>query len=166
VLQLYFLGYAKSLKDPYIDTWSDVTYYHSDFYTGSIVRICSPFTHTFITPPLYRLIHDYSLAKHEWDVYHLWISTSHNFSILNGHCWPGGKLIPGHRPLKYFLMLQWSVRREMRCRWYVTTMASWDKQGHMRDKSLTNNRFIGVLSTEWTYTNRPLVRPHSLCLGE
>jgi len=50
-------------------------------------------------------------------------------------------------------------------RQHKTTMASRDMQRHMRDKWLTNDRFIGVLSTEWTYMNQPLVQPQSVCMG-
>jgi len=102
----------------------------------------------------------------EWDVHYLWISTGCNFSILNGHSLSAAMLILGRQPNDYLLMLEWFVPREMWCRQYQTTMASWDMQGHMTDMILNNNRYIGVMSTEWTDMNQPSVRPRSLCLGE
>jgi len=166
VLQLYFWDHTKSLDDPYIGTWSEITNYHSDFYIGSTFWICSPISHISIIRPLYQLIHDNGQAKCEQDVYHVWISTALDFFILNTYSLSVRKLIPGCQPDDHLLMLQWSIPREMRCCQDRTTMASRDMQGHMMNKSLTNNRYIGVLSTEWTHTNLPLVWPHTLCLGE
>jgi hypothetical protein len=62
-------------------------------------------------------------------------------------------------------MLQWFIPYEMRCRQYQTTTASQDMQSHILDKLVTNDWYIGVLSTEWTYTNQPLFRPHLFGLG-
>jgi len=95
-----------------------------------------------------------------------WISTGRNFSILNGYFLSTGKLIPGRRPNDYLFMLQWFILREMRCRRYQTTMASWDMQSHIGGMSLTNDHYIGVRSTEWTYWNQPWVQPHFLCQGK
>jgi len=148
------------------DTGFEITNYHSDFYIGSTFRIGSPISHISITRPLYRLIHHCSQAKRKWDVYYLWISTGCNFSIFNGHCLSAGQRIPGRWPNHYWLMPQWFLPREMRCCQYQTTMATRDMQGHMRNKSLTNNWCIRVLSTEWTYMNQPLVWTHSPRLGE
>jgi len=139
---------------------------HSDFYIGSTFRICSPISHISITRPLHQLIHDNGQAKHKYNVYHLWIRTGCNICIPNGYTLLAGKLIPARRPNDYSLTCQWFIPREMRCRQHQTIMASRDMQGHMRDKSLTNDRYIGVLSTKWTYMNQPLGRPHSLCMGE
>jgi len=40
-----------------------------------------------------------------------------------------------------------------------------DMQSHIGDKLITNNGYIGALSTEWTYTNQPSVWLHFLALG-
>jgi len=45
-------------------------------------------------------------------------------------------------------------------------MASQDMQRHIGDMSITNDRCIGAMSTEWTYTNQPLVPPHILGPGK
>ena len=92
--------------------------------------------------------------------------TGRNFSILNGYFLSTEKLIPGGRPNNYLLMHQWFIPREMRCYQYWTTMASQDMQSHMRDKSITNDHYITVLSTKWTYTSQLLVQPHFLCQGK
>jgi len=55
----------KSLDDPYIDFWSEITNCHSDFYIGSTFRICSPICHISITRTFYELIQDNSQAKRE-----------------------------------------------------------------------------------------------------
>ena len=39
-------------------------------------------------------------------------------------------------------------------------------QSHISDTSITNSRYIGAQSIEWTYTNQPLVRPHFLGQGK
>jgi len=53
---------------------------------------------------------------------------------------------------------------EMRCRQHQTIMTSRGVQSHIRDKSITNDSYIGAQSTEWTCTNQPLFRPHLLGL--
>jgi len=58
-----FWGHTKSLDDSYIDTWSEITNHHSDFYIGSTFRICSLLGHISITRPLNQLIHDNRKAK-------------------------------------------------------------------------------------------------------
>jgi len=166
MLQVYFRDHTESLYDPYIDTWFQITNYHSDFHVGSTFRICSPMSHIFINWPSHQLIHDNRQVKYKYNVYHLWVSIGCNFSILNGHSWSVGKLIPGRRSNTCSLMLQWFIPMEMRCHHYQTIMVSRDMKCHLRDMSLTNSRCIGFLSTKWTYTNQPLVRPQSLCLGE
>jgi len=166
VLEVYFRDHTKSLDDPFIEVWSEITNCHSDFCTGSTFQICSPISHISITWPLYQLIHDNSQTKHEYDVSHLWISTGHIVSNLPGYSSSAGKLIPGHQPNDSFLMLHWFIPREMRCLQYQTTMASWDMQGRTRDESLTIDWNIRDLWTDWTYTSQRWVRPHSLCLGE
>jgi len=153
VLQLNIQDHTQSLDDPYIDTVSDITNYHSDIYIGSTCQICSPIIHISITQPLYQLIQDNSEAKRGYDVHHRWISTGCNFSIQYSYCLSAGMLIPGRRLNDYSLMLQWFIPREMRCRRYHTTMASRDMQCDMRDRSLTSKGYIWVLSTEWTYMN-------------
>ena len=163
---VYFRDHTQSLDDAYIDTWSETTNYHSDFYIGSTFWICSPISHIAITRPLRQLIHDNGQAKRKYDVCHLWIHTGRNFSILKGYSLMAGKLIPGCQPNDYSLRLQWFIPREMRCCQHQTIMASQDMEGYMTDKSLPNDQYIGVLSTEWTYTNTPLVRAHSLCMSE
>jgi len=68
---------------------------------GSTFRICSPISHNPITCPLYQPIHDNSQAKHEYDVYHFWVCTGHDLSILNGYSMSAGKHITGRRPNNY-----------------------------------------------------------------
>jgi len=65
VLQLHFRDHSKTLDDPHIDTWSEITNNHFDFYIGSSCQIYSPISHSFITRPLYQLIHDNCQAKRE-----------------------------------------------------------------------------------------------------
>jgi len=86
--------------------------------------------------------------------------------MLNSYSLSAGKRIHGCRPNNNSLRLQWFIPREMRCRRHQTIMASRDMQGHMSDKSLANDGYFWVLSTELTYTNQPLVRPNSLCMGK
>jgi len=77
-----------------------------------------------------------------------------------------GNLIPTRQTNDYSLMLQWFIPYEVRCRQYQITTASRDMQGHIRDKSITNNSYIGAKAMEWTCTNHPLFRPHLLGLGQ
>jgi len=62
-LHLYFRDHTQSLEDQYIDVWSEITNYHSDFYFGSTFWICSPISHISIVWPLHQLIHDNGHAK-------------------------------------------------------------------------------------------------------
>jgi len=117
-LQLYFRDHTRSLDNPYIHTWSDITNCHSDVYIGSTFRICSLISHISITRPVKQLIHDNGQAKREEYVYHIWISTGLSFSILNGYSLSAGKLIPGRRPNDYSVLFQWCIPTEMRCRQY------------------------------------------------
>jgi len=89
----------------------------------------------------------------------------HRISIVNGHSLSAGNLIPSRRTNDYSLMPQWISPREMRCRQHQNIMTSRDFQCHIRNKSIPNNRDIRTQSTEWTYTNEPLFRPHRLGLG-
>jgi len=157
VWQLFLQDHKGSLKDPYIDTWSQITNYHSDCHIGSTFRICSPISQIFINWPSYKLIHNYSQAKHEYHVYHVWIKDGRNFSIYNGHTISAGNLIPSCRPNDHLILLQWFIPDDMMCRQYQTTMASWDMQSHIRDELVTNNQFIGALSTEWTWYESTLI---------
>ena len=52
-----------------------------------------------------------------------------------------GNLIPSRRPNDYSIILQSFILNEMMCRQYQITMASWDMQRHIRNKSVTNNRY-------------------------
>ena len=92
-----------------ISFWQWVNFNRSTF------RICSPIRHISITRSSYKLIHNHSQAKREWDVYHLWISDGRNFSSHNGHSILAGKPIPSHRPNDYLIMLQWFIPDETMC---------------------------------------------------
>jgi len=39
-------------------------------------------------------------------------------------------------------------------------------QSHIGDMLVANDQYIGVQSTEWTYTNQPLLQLHFLGLGQ
>jgi hypothetical protein len=75
-----------------------------------------------------------------------------------------GILIPSCGTKDYSLMLQSLIPYEMRCRYYPTPTASWDEESNTGDMVVTKDRYIGVLSTEWTCTNQPLFRLHLLGL--
>jgi len=60
VLQVYFQDHTGSLKDPNIDTWSEILNYHSDFHTWSTFLIChllliSPSPNLRINDPRWQL---------------------------------------------------------------------------------------------------------------
>jgi len=150
----------------YIDTGSAIMNYHSNFHIGPTFWICSPISLISITQPLYQQIHNNSQAKCEQDVYHLWISNGCNFSILNGHSLSAGYLIPSQWPNVLSLMVQCLIPDETMCHQYLTSMACQHDQSHIRDKLETNNRYIGAMSTEWTYMHQPLFWPRFLGLGE
>jgi hypothetical protein len=76
-----------------------------------------------------------------------------------------GNLIHSRLTNKYHLMLQWFICYEMKCRQYQTSTASRHMWSHTWYKWVTNDWYIGILSTEWTYTNQPLFRAHLLFLG-
>jgi len=97
---------------------------------------------------------------------YLEVGIGHRIPIVNGHTLSAGILIPSRQTNDYSLMLQWFIHYEMRCRQYQNTITSRDMQSHIRDKSTTNNRYIGAQSTECTYRNQPLVRPHFPGLGK
>ena len=75
-------------------------------------------------------------------------------------------LISTRRTNDYSLILQRLVADKMKCRQYQTTMRFQDIQSHIGDCSVTNNRYIGTLSTEWTHMNQPCLQPHLLGLGK
>jgi len=97
---------------------------------------------------------------------YLAVGIGRRISIVNGHTISAGILIPSRQSNDYSLMLQWFIHYEMRRRQYQNTITSRDMQSHIRDKSITNNRYIGAQSTQWTYTKQSLVRPHFLGLGK
>jgi len=166
VLKVHFWDYTGSLDNPNMDIRSRFTNYHSYFRIRSTFQISSPISHISITWPSHQWINDSDLANREWDMYHLWIDNGCKISIVNGHSSSAGNLIPSRRTNDYPLMLQWVIPWEMRCRQHQSIMTSWDMQSHIRDKSITNNGYIGAQSTKWTYTNQPLVRSHFLGLGK
>jgi len=54
VLQVYFRDHLGSFNIPHLDTRSVIMNYHSDFFIGLTLRICSPIGYTSISLPLYQ----------------------------------------------------------------------------------------------------------------
>jgi hypothetical protein len=58
------------------------------------------------------------------------------------------------------------VLGEMSCHRPQTIMIFRDMQSHIRNKSITNDWYIGAQSTKWTCMNQPLFRPQLPGLGQ
>jgi len=71
LLAVYFWDHTGSLDNPNMDNQLVITNYHSDFRLGSTFQISSLISNNYITRPLYQLINDRDLAKHEDDVHQL-----------------------------------------------------------------------------------------------
>lgn len=71
-------------------------------------------------------------------------------------------LFYSRRPNNYAYLHEWLNLNGMIHRHHRSTMTSEDVQSHIRDHLVTNNQYVGVLSTEWSYTNQLLFRLHFL----
>jgi len=77
-----------------------------------------------------------------------------------------GNLISSRQRNNYHLMLQWFIPYYLRCHQSQTGTASRDIYSHMRDRRVSNDWYMEVLSTKWTCTNQPWFWPQLLGLGQ
>jgi len=150
----------------HMDTQSEIMKYHLDFLIQSSLGICSHIGNISITLPSYQSINDSYQDERKDDVFYLQIGIGCRIAIVNGHSSSTGKLVPGRWTNDYSLMLQWFILHEMGFLQFRNSITSRDVKSHCGEQSRNTNRYVTAHSTEWTYTKKPLFRPHLLGPGK